>query len=84
MTCQDCGKLIVDHMHFDQDGRCEGGRTMEIDWKHMQSELGCEGCQWVDKKALGKDAACTYPGALDVDPENGKCKTRKAEQCNPR
>ena len=42
----------------------------------MHRRLGCYGCKFADKEALGKDACCKYNGRIEVDDE-GKCKMRE-------
>jgi hypothetical protein len=42
----------------------------------MHERLGCLGCTFADKEALGKDACCKYNGQIEVD-DDGKCKMRE-------
>ena len=44
--------------------------------ENMHQRLGCYGCKFADKEALGKDACCTYNGRIEVD-EDGRCKMRE-------
>jgi hypothetical protein len=42
----------------------------------MHRRLGCYGCKFADKEALGKDACCKYNDRIEVD-EEGRCKMRE-------
>ncbi len=30
----------------------------ETNWKELHKDLGCRGCRWADKKAVGRSGCC--------------------------
>jgi len=46
-----------------------------IDWEGMHRKLGCYGCKFADKKALGVGACCQNINGVLPDIE-GKCNRR--------
>ena len=49
----------------------------DINWMHIQKNLGCTDCQYCEDSALFNAPCCTYGGKLEINDETGECLTRK-------